>query len=285
MSYTISERFKNLERSTDWVSDQELRDSIQEHGCVYPLVIWKEEGVLVDGHRRNAICQELSLVPVLVHKSFDSEESAVEWAKSQQWHRRNLTPEEVTERRAGKIREMVSDTPPEERIHVDTPNGWCEEPVGARKISASLGIPQTSVTRGINKIKLADSLPEDLRPIVESMTVKQVTDARKLGGQELEQFVRRIANPQPEDGFAAKFDATLSHLNTAHRSLSEIEKIAEMAEFYTPGVATRVKHDIASAKATLSQIRPEVHNLCGGIGCELCNQRGWTTKANNHRKI
>ena len=285
MSYTISERFKSLERSTDWVSDQELKESIQEHGCVYPLVIWKEEGVLVDGHRRNAICQELGLVPVLVYKSFDSEESAVEWAKSQQGHRRNLTPEEITERRFKGVRELVSTTPPEPGIHVNTLTGGEAEQVGTKKAARKLGAAQSSVKRDKDKIKLADSLPEDLRPIAESMTVKQVNEALKLGGKELEQYVRKIANPQPEDEFAAKFDATLSHLNTAHRSLSEIEKIAEMAEFYTPGVATRVKHDIASAKATLSQIRPEVHNLCGGIGCDLCNQRGWTTKANNHRKI
>ena len=277
MSYTISERFKSLERSTDWVSDQELRDSIQEHGCVYPLVIWKEEGVLVDGHRRNAICQELGLVPVLVYKSFDSEESAVEWAKSQQGHRRNLTPEEITERR----HKVVADVTTQQR-------GPCEplqQVVGHKTVERATGIKPATAKRDLKRERLKQSLPEDLKPIAESMTVKQVAAAVLVPGESLEQHVRKIANPQPEDGFAAKFDATLSHLNTAHRSLSEIEKIAEMAEFYTPGVATRVKHDIASAKATLSQIRPEVHNLCGGIGCELCNQRGWTTKANNHRKI
>lgn len=276
MSYTISERFKNLERSTDWVSDQELRDSIQEHGCVYPLVIWKEEGVLVDGHRRNAICQELGLVPVLVYKSFDSEESAVEWAKSQQGHRRNLTPEEITERR----HKIVADVTTQQR----GPREPLQQVVGHKAVERATGIKPATAKRDLKRERLKQSLPEDLRPIAESMTVKQVAEAALVPEEHREQHVRKIANPQAEDEHAAKFDAVLSLLSAASRALKAVEEIDDMKEFYTTGVATRVKLHISDARGVLNQMRPEVHKRCGGIGCELCNQRGWTTKANNERK-
>lgn len=276
-SFKISAVFRDLERATDWKSDQELKESIQEHGCVYPLVVWKEAGVLVDGHRRNAICEELSLVPVLVEKSFDSEESAVEWAKSQQVNRRNLTPEEITERR----RKLVAD--------VSTQKRGSREPLqrvaGHKTVERETGVKPATAKRDLKRERLKDSLPEDLKPIAESMTVKQVQKASAVPKEELEQHVRRIANPAEEDEYAAAFDATMALLAAATYSLKKIDGFKAMKPFYTPGVATRVKLHISDAKGVLNQIRPEKHSRCGGMGCDLCENRGWTTKANNERKL
>jgi ParB family chromosome partitioning protein len=60
------------------------------------LILWKEQGVLLDGHTRlqAAKIAGLSQVPV-VEKSFDSEEQALEYAIHLQRDRRNLTDSEL----------------------------------------------------------------------------------------------------------------------------------------------------------------------------------------------
>jgi len=43
------------------LSDQELRGSIAAAGCLDPVLIW--QGLVIDGRRRHAICEELGIVP------------------------------------------------------------------------------------------------------------------------------------------------------------------------------------------------------------------------------
>ena len=273
--FTIDEFFTSIEKPPSELSDRELYDSIRNHGCIVPLVVWKERDILIDGHRRYAACQELGIEPPVTHQSFASQEHAAAWAKSQQGHRRNLTPEEITERRHKVVAEVTT----QQR----GPREPLQQVVGHKTVERATGIKPAIAKRDLKRERLKQSLPEDLRPIAESMTVKQVAAAVLVPEESLEQHVRKIANPQAEDEHAAKFDVVLSHLSAAHRSLKAIEEIEEMKEFYTSGVATRVKHSISDASGVLNDIRPEVHKRCGGIGCDRCDQRGWTTKANNER--
>lgn len=61
-----------------------------------PLIIWKEQCVLLDGHTRLAASKEAGLlqVPVVEH-SFESEEDALQYAIHLQRDRRNLTDSEL----------------------------------------------------------------------------------------------------------------------------------------------------------------------------------------------
>ena len=40
---------------------QRLELSLLEEGCRDPLVVWKEQGILLDGHNRLALCQRHSI--------------------------------------------------------------------------------------------------------------------------------------------------------------------------------------------------------------------------------
>jgi hypothetical protein len=54
------------------------------------LVVWDEQNVLIDGHRRYEICKRVGLPYTIVRKSFESKEAVVNWMLTNQIGRRNL---------------------------------------------------------------------------------------------------------------------------------------------------------------------------------------------------
>ncbi len=73
-------------------------EDMKEHGFdpSVPLVVWTEQGVLVDGHTRRDAAKEagIKVVPVC-NRSFASEDEAIQYAVHVQGHRRNLTDAEI----------------------------------------------------------------------------------------------------------------------------------------------------------------------------------------------
>lgn len=76
----------------------QIVESIKKHGFdnSQPLHVWKEKGLLLDGHTRRLAVLEcgLTTVPVFEH-SFATEEEAMEYALGLQTARRNLTDAEL----------------------------------------------------------------------------------------------------------------------------------------------------------------------------------------------
>lgn len=68
-----------------------LRKEIELHGCRDALVVWKEEGLLLDGHNRRKICLELGIDPKIELMSFSSKERAERWILMNQLGKRNLS--------------------------------------------------------------------------------------------------------------------------------------------------------------------------------------------------
>jgi ParB family chromosome partitioning protein len=70
-----------------------LETSILSDGCKEPLVIWMEEGVLLDGHNRMEICEKHGIDYKTREVSLPDREAALAWIEDNQLGRRNLTPE------------------------------------------------------------------------------------------------------------------------------------------------------------------------------------------------
>lgn len=91
----IDEQFKFLLPELDEETYRLLEESILEHGCRDPLVLWKsdeKDGVLIDGYNRYKICTEHSIPFKTVEMEFSSREEVVIWIIQTQVSRRNLTP-------------------------------------------------------------------------------------------------------------------------------------------------------------------------------------------------
>jgi len=69
-----------------------LEESIVRDGVREPLVVWKEKGVLVDGHNRLDICKEHGKRYHIVEKSFANEDDVKLWIWDNQEGKRNMTP-------------------------------------------------------------------------------------------------------------------------------------------------------------------------------------------------
>ena len=68
-----------------------LRKSISKEGCRDPLVIWGEKNIILDGHNRYQICQELDVKYNTVSLEFRDMDSAKLWILRNQLGRRNLS--------------------------------------------------------------------------------------------------------------------------------------------------------------------------------------------------
>jgi len=70
----------------------ELKETIRSDGKVRdPLVVWKEDGILLDGHHRDRVCKELGFKPPIDEISFANRDAAKMWVLLNQFTlRRNL---------------------------------------------------------------------------------------------------------------------------------------------------------------------------------------------------
>jgi len=68
-----------------------LEASLLAEGCRDALVVWAEEGVLLDGHNRYELCERYAIPYEVVYRSFATRAEATVWIIQNQLARRNLT--------------------------------------------------------------------------------------------------------------------------------------------------------------------------------------------------
>lgn len=76
---------------------EDLENSIRENGFnpALPIILWKGQDIVVDGHNRLEICQKLGIKPVFTEQEFKTIEEVKEFMVNLQISRRNLTPEQL----------------------------------------------------------------------------------------------------------------------------------------------------------------------------------------------
>lgn len=97
MELKILDEFKYLIKPLPKDQRDSLRDNIKKYGIREPLVVWKEKNILVDGHNRHDICNELGIKPDITYYSFADENEAKMFIIENQIIRRNLQPYEKIE--------------------------------------------------------------------------------------------------------------------------------------------------------------------------------------------
>lgn len=82
-----------------------LEESLLLDGCRDPLVVWKQEGVLLDGHNRLDICKKCGIGYTVKYMEFASRAEAVAWMVRNQLGRRNITEEQKSYLRGRRYQE------------------------------------------------------------------------------------------------------------------------------------------------------------------------------------
>lgn len=91
----VDEEFKALLPALTPDQREGLERSILSDGVLSPLVVWEEEGILLDGHNRLEIVLREGLPCPTRTVKLASREAAVEWIFAHQRDRRNLTPDQL----------------------------------------------------------------------------------------------------------------------------------------------------------------------------------------------
>lgn len=92
MEIKIDKEFKDLIEPLTTEERRGLEASIQRDGLRDSLIVWKEKDILLDGHNRLEICNQIGIEPTVSFVSLPDRESALSWILSNQLSRRNVTP-------------------------------------------------------------------------------------------------------------------------------------------------------------------------------------------------
>ncbi len=91
MNIQIDEEFEKLIPPLTADEYEQLEVNIVARGCRDALVIWKETGILIDGHNRYHICKKNDIPFKTVEESFEDRDDAKAWIIQNQVGRRNLS--------------------------------------------------------------------------------------------------------------------------------------------------------------------------------------------------
>lgn len=164
---TIDPEFKGLIPPHTYSEFKALTENIKTHGCQYPLIVWKDQGILLDGHHRFKICVELGLPFEIIEMGFPSRTEAKIWIITNQRGRRNLN-ESQRAMLAVKLEALYSE-PAKERMGTRTDLGkhldQGEAGRSAEKAADDMGISHQTVSYAKKVDK--KGIPE-LKMIVES---------------------------------------------------------------------------------------------------------------------
>src|SRR5262245_5437797 len=74
----------------------QLEANIVADGCRDPVIVWREEQTLLDGHNRLQICKRQGLTYAIHEVSLPDLDAVKLWLSRNQRGRRNLTPEHMS---------------------------------------------------------------------------------------------------------------------------------------------------------------------------------------------
>lgn len=125
---------------------QGLEESLVRHGCIDRLVVWKDHGVLLDGHNRLEICTRLGIPWESREIELPDEDAAREWVLRHALARRNLTPVQASYLRGKLLEARKAQGQRGDRTSHQI-DGKSEPKLTARAIGAEHGVSQATVER------------------------------------------------------------------------------------------------------------------------------------------
>ena len=93
MDIKIDPEFRDLIPPLSNEELENLHISISNDGCLAPLIVWKQEGILLDGHNRYAFCKKCDYDFQVTEIKLPHRESAKNWIILNQLGRRNVSPD------------------------------------------------------------------------------------------------------------------------------------------------------------------------------------------------
>jgi len=93
----VDEEFRALIPALSEEERAGLEENLLRDGCLDPLIVWREQQLLLDGHNRKEICDRYGIDYETRELSLPDRDAAKRWIIEHQFGRRNLTPYQRSE--------------------------------------------------------------------------------------------------------------------------------------------------------------------------------------------
>lgn len=241
MEFVIDPELRDFIYQPDTSSFGKLETLLVADGVTSPLVVWKEEKILIDGHRRWEIILRHKLKYRVTYRSFPSRDAVKVWMLTNALHGvRQFTKEQMVEYEAKLVQARLDLN--KKRKGVDV--------YGA--VAKELGKTRRTLVREVATGKALLSLPKDMADDLKSgkkkATQKDIKELAKLH----EHQQRAVWKDTDEEG--------ISEIGPALRGLAEYSPDEPVVE-----VTLDTPKLIKSAISTLGRLSRDLDSLNKGL--------------------
>ena len=209
-----------------------LEESILNEGVRDALVVWDEEGILLDGYHRYELAQKHGLEYRVVRRSFPDRDVAIEWVLQNQLGRRNLT----NNQRSYLLGKLYEAKERRQGIRTDLTSGHNVPKLGVRaEVAKNAGITERTVTRAAKFAHSLDTLAEIDPDIKKAALADEITqtDVRRLV---------KVAEKDPDLAAQAMEKARSGEVKSIRKAIAHVK--TEIAARTAMQPASAAKHPI-----------------------------------------
>ena len=216
----IYEKFQSLCPALSYEEANQLRDNILSDGEFRePLIVWKSEGILVDGHNRFNVWRNLTdeqrqriAPPRIKQLEFSNRDAVHDWIINNQIGRRNVAPSQ----RAYLVGKLYNSQKKNDKDFLmrgterqESPEGQIVPPGNtAERIGNEVGMSGKQVKRDAKYAEAVDKLADNLGPEVrdELLNAKIVSKDRAVeiaalpADQQKAEYERAMGRGEPSGG-------------------------------------------------------------------------------------
>jgi len=180
-----------------------LEESLLRDGCLDPLVVWAEQGILLDGHHRKVICDRHGIDYPTRPLSFDCRDDAKRWIIEHQFSRRNLTHYQRAEL-ALKLKPLIAEQAAQRTG--GRPKKGEEKPVQIsgpvsktdHVLARMAGVSHDTIAKADYIATHADEKTKEyLRRGKSKLSIDKVYGTLRKAEQKRQRAARKTARPQP----------------------------------------------------------------------------------------
>jgi hypothetical protein len=218
-----------------------LEQSIQVEGCRDPLTVWKDRGVLLDGHTRRELCIAHKLKVKVREVELADEKAAVAFILQVQRQRRNLTREAMSYFRGAEYNAIKRKRGGRRAKGLTVPL-----PSAARRLAVQYGVSEKTIkrdgvfARAIDQIVAEYGDPEVQRKLLSAdvkLTQGLAMKLLRTPAGERKDFVRRLVEMGELPRYWKEGAAPASSAKQAAKSLAA--RLQSKGEAYARDVIRR----------------------------------------------
>lgn len=246
----------------------QLIANLKADGCRDALVVWREKGILLDGHNRYEICKKYKIKYTVTTIPIKDMEEAKFWMINNQLGRRNLTPDQFTNFLGMKYNTLKKEQGRPNKIgQVDPINSST-----AKQLAKEHGVSESTVKRAGKKAEAIQNDPEAQKAILEGRRPPRrpppSQKAKPADGKVLDVIGREIPGNLVE--LWNKREDPLAICN----GLTQIKSLLNKAEGNPAFVNIHVQTAVSDVNRLFHQLKESVFyavcGMCQGIGCKAC---------------